>query len=104
MSADIIDGKAFAEGLRGRVAKAAGAFEAAAGRKAGLAVVLVGEDPASQIYVGSKHKATIAAGMESFEHRLPDSTREEELLALVDRLNRDDTVDGILVQLPLPKQ
>ncbi|MGE5721686.1 MAG: tetrahydrofolate dehydrogenase/cyclohydrolase catalytic domain-containing protein, partial [Sphingomonadales bacterium] len=97
MAADIIDGKAFAETLRGRVAEAAKAFEAKAGRKAGLAVVLVGEDPASQIYVGSKHKATLAAGMESFEHRLPESTGQDELLALVEKLNRDETVDGILV-------
>jgi methylenetetrahydrofolate dehydrogenase (NADP+)/methenyltetrahydrofolate cyclohydrolase len=104
MAADIIDGKAFAERLRGRVAEAAAGFTRSAGRKAGLAVVLVGEDPASQIYVSSKQKATIAAGMESFEHKLPATTGQEELLALVDRLNRDEAVDGILVQLPLPDQ
>lgn len=103
MSAAIIDGKAFAEGLRGRVAQQAAAFEAATGRKAGLAVVLVGEDPASQVYVRSKGKATVAAGMASFEHRLPADAAQEELLALVDRLNADSAVDGILVQLPLPK-
>ncbi len=103
MSAAIIDGKAFAEGLRGRVAQQAAAFEAATGRKAGLAVVLVGEDPASQVYVRSKGKATVAAGMASFEHRLPADAAQEELLALVDRLNADPAVDGILVQLPLPR-
>ena len=102
MSAEIIDGKAFAEGLRTRVAAAVPAFAEATGRKPGLAVVLVGEDPASQVYVGSKGKATVAAGLESFEHRLADTTSEAELLALVTRLNADERVDGILVQLPLP--
>jgi methylenetetrahydrofolate dehydrogenase (NADP+) / methenyltetrahydrofolate cyclohydrolase len=104
MSADIIDGKAFAGDLRARVAEKVAAFRAAAGRAPGLAVVLVGEDPASQVYVRSKHKATIEAGMESFEHRLPDTTTQDELLAVVRRLNTDDSVDGILVQLPLPPQ
>lgn len=103
MSAAIIDGKAFAEGLRGRVAEQAAAFAAANGRKAGLAVVLVGEDPASQVYVASKGKQTVAAGMASFEHKLPADTTQEALLDLVDRLNADGSVDGILVQLPLPK-
>lgn len=103
MSGAIIDGKAFAEGLRGRVAEQAAAFEATVGRKAGLAVVLVGEDPASQVYVASKGKQTVAAGMASFEHKLPADTSQEDLLALVDRLNADASVDGILVQLPLPK-
>lgn len=103
MSADIIDGKAFAETLRGRVAEAVSAFVEKAGRKPGLAVVLVGEDPASQVYVRSKGKATIGAGMESFEHKLPDSTGQDELIALVESLNADERVDGILVQLPLPK-
>ncbi|HEX8192795.1 MAG TPA: bifunctional methylenetetrahydrofolate dehydrogenase/methenyltetrahydrofolate cyclohydrolase FolD [Allosphingosinicella sp.] len=102
MAAERIDGKAFAEGLRGRVAAAAADFSARAGRKAGLAVVLVGDDPASQVYVRSKNKATIEAGMESFEHRLPAETSEAELLALVAALNGDPAVDGILVQLPLP--
>ena len=101
--AAIIDGKAFAEGLRARVAEQAAAFEAASGRKAGLAVVLVGEDPASQVYVRSKGKQTVAAGMASFEHKLPADATQEELHALVDRLNADPAVDGILVQLPLPK-
>ena len=103
MPAEIIDGKAFAAALRARVGEAARAFEAAAGRKAGLAVVLVGDDPASQVYVASKGKATVAAGMTSFEHRLPADTPQSELEALVARLNADPTVDGILVQLPLPK-
>lgn len=102
MTATIIDGKAFAEGLRGRVAELAASFEAAAGRKAGLAVVLVGEDPASQVYVRNKGKQTIACGMESFEHKLPAQTSQAELIALVERLNADPAVDGILVQLPLP--
>ena len=102
MTAERIDGKAFAAALRERVGEQAAKFSAAAGRKAGLAVVLVGEDPASQVYVGSKHKATVAAGMESFEHRLPADTSEADLLALVEQLNGDDAVDGILVQLPLP--
>ncbi len=102
MVAQIIDGKAFAARLRERVGEQAAKFEGLAGRKAGLAVVLVGEDPASQVYVRSKHKATVAANMESFEHRLPAETTEADLLALVDQLNADQTVDGILVQLPLP--
>ena len=102
MTAERIDGKAFAALLRERVGALAGQFEQKAGRKAGLAVVLVGEDPASQVYVRSKHKATVAAGMESFEHRLPVDTSEADLLALVEQLNADDAVDGILVQLPLP--
>ena len=102
MTARIIDGKAFAAGLREQVGELASAFAERADRKAGLAVVLVGDDPASQVYVRSKGKATIAANMESFEHRLPEDTSQEDLLTLVDRLNRDDAVDGILVQLPLP--
>ncbi|MBL0923843.1 MAG: bifunctional methylenetetrahydrofolate dehydrogenase/methenyltetrahydrofolate cyclohydrolase FolD [Sphingomonadaceae bacterium] len=103
MSSDkIIDGKAFAAGLRQRVASAVPAFVKAAGRKPGLAVVLVGDDPASQVYVGSKKKATVEAGMESFEYRLPDSVSQGELITLVEQLNADDGVDGILVQLPLP--
>ncbi|WP_427969131.1 bifunctional methylenetetrahydrofolate dehydrogenase/methenyltetrahydrofolate cyclohydrolase FolD [Altererythrobacter sp.] len=102
MTATRIDGKAFAAQLRDRVGKDAAEFETRAGRKAGLAVVLVGEDPASQVYVGSKGKATVAAGMASFEHKLPADASAEDLLALVDRLNSDPSVDGILVQLPLP--
>jgi len=102
MTAEVIDGKAFAAQLRERVGVQAVKFEEQAGRKAGLAVVLVGEDPASQVYVRSKHKATVAANMESFEHRLPADTSDADLLALVERLNNDAAVDGILVQLPLP--
>jgi methylenetetrahydrofolate dehydrogenase (NADP+)/methenyltetrahydrofolate cyclohydrolase len=104
LTAAIIDGKAFAEGLRARVAVAVPAFASATGRAPGLAVVLVGEDPASRVYVRSKGKATLAAGMASFEHLLPDDTPERDLLDLVDTLNRDERVDGILVQLPLPAQ
>lgn len=100
--ANVISGTAFAEGLRGRVAALAASFEANAGRKAGLAVVLLGEDAASQVYVGSKVKQTVACGMASFEHRLPAETSEADLLALVAALNADPAVDGILVQLPLP--
>jgi len=103
MTATIIDGKAFAAGLRARVGEGAARIFAEAGRKPGLAVVLVGDDPASSVYVRSKGKATVAAGMESFEHRLPESTGEAELLALVAQLNADPAVDGILVQLPLPR-
>ena len=102
MSANIIDGKAFALGLRERIAAQVADFVAAAGRKPGLAVVLVGEDPASAVYVRSKGKATVAAGMASFEHRLPADVAQDDLLALVDTLNADPAVDGILVQLPLP--
>ena len=102
MAAERIDGKAFAARLRERVGEQAVAFEAASGRKAGLAVVLVGDDPASQVYVGSKGKATLAANMNSFEHRLAEDTSQEDLLAMVDQLNADEAVDGILVQLPLP--
>ena len=97
-AAKIIDGKAFAQGLRARVATLAAAFEAQAGRKAGLAVVLVGEDPASQVYVKAKGKQTVECGMASFEHRLPADTDEATLLATVERLNADPAVDGILVQ------
>jgi methylenetetrahydrofolate dehydrogenase (NADP+)/methenyltetrahydrofolate cyclohydrolase len=99
--AALIDGKAFAEGLRVRVGAAAAAFAHQAGRRPGLAVVLVGEDAASQVYVGAKGKACEAAGIASFEHRLPADTSEAALLSLVERLNQDEAVDGILVQLPL---
>ncbi|MCZ8371052.1 MAG: bifunctional methylenetetrahydrofolate dehydrogenase/methenyltetrahydrofolate cyclohydrolase FolD [Porphyrobacter sp.] len=98
-----IDGKAFAEALRARIGAAAAAFLQAAARKPGLAVVLVGEDAASQVYVGAKAKACEEAGIASFEHRLPATTSAAELLTLVERLNRDPEVDGILVQLPLPQ-
>ena len=102
MTAEIIDGKAFAAALRERIAAAVPAFTEAAGRVPGLAVVLVGEDPASEVYVRSKGKATIAAGMKSFEHKLPATVPLDELIALVKQLNADPEVDGILVQLPLP--
>ena len=102
MAAMILDGKALSESLRAQLALRVAALKAAGRRAPGLAVVLVGDDPASQVYVGAKHKQTIACGMLSFEHRLPADTGEAELLALVARLNADDTVDGILVQLPLP--
>lgn len=101
-AANIIDGKAFAAGLRARVARLVPAFVAETGRAPGLAVVLVGEDPASQVYVGSKKKATVESGMASFEYRLPVDSLQSDLIALVERLNADDAVDGILVQLPLP--
>jgi methylenetetrahydrofolate dehydrogenase (NADP+)/methenyltetrahydrofolate cyclohydrolase len=103
VAASVIDGKAAAADIRARVAARVPAFTAAAGRRPGLAVVLVGEDPASQVYVRSKGKATREAGMESFEHRLSADTSQDDLLALVARLNADDAVDGILVQLPLPR-
>jgi len=102
MTAKLIDGKAFAAGLRGRVAEAARRFASSHGRAPGLAVVLVGEDPASAVYVRSKGKATREAGMESVSHNLSADISEAELLALVDQLNRDLAIDGILVQLPLP--
>ena len=102
MAAEIIDGKAFAAALRAQVAQAVPAFAAAAGRSPGLAVVLVGEDPASQVYVRSKIKATREAGLESFEQMLPASASQADLIETVERLNADDRVDGILVQLPLP--
>jgi methylenetetrahydrofolate dehydrogenase (NADP+)/methenyltetrahydrofolate cyclohydrolase len=103
MTARIIDGKAAAADLRRRVADVATAFREKTGRTPGLAVVLVGEHPPSAAYVRSKVKATVEAGLESFEHRIPAETLQEELLALVDRLNANPDVDGILVQLPLPK-
>ncbi len=103
MTARVIDGKAFAARLRDRIAGYAHAFEAQAGRKAGLAVVLVGEDPASEVYVRSKARATVEAGMESFEFKLPAEAPEEELLDRVRALNADPAVDGILVQLPVPE-
>ena len=102
MSARLIDGKAFAAGLRERVAARAAEFAAETGRVPGLAVVLVGEHPPSAAYVRSKAKATREAGMDSFEHRLPQTTSQSQLIALVDQLNADALVDGILVQLPLP--
>ncbi|MEO5808857.1 MAG: bifunctional methylenetetrahydrofolate dehydrogenase/methenyltetrahydrofolate cyclohydrolase FolD [Sphingomicrobium sp.] len=104
MTARIIDGKAAAAALRGEVASEVARFRQASGRAPGLAVVLVGEDPASAVYVRAKRKATIEAGMESFEQKLPADTSQGDLIALIDRLNADPAVDGILVQLPLPPQ
>ena len=101
---EIIDGKAFAAELRARVAAAVGSLESSHGLIPGLAVVLVGEDPASEVYVRNKGKQTVEVGMASFEHRLSDQTTEGELLVLIDQLNSDPTVHGILVQLPLPAQ
>jgi methylenetetrahydrofolate dehydrogenase (NADP+) / methenyltetrahydrofolate cyclohydrolase len=103
MPAHIIDGKAQAARLRATIASDVAKL-AGCGIKPGLAVVLVGNDPASQVYVRSKAKQTLEAGMASFEHRLPLDTTEAELLTLVAALNHDDAVDGILVQLPLPPQ
>ena len=99
-----IDGKARADRLVADVAAAAAKLKAQAGIAPGLCAVLVGEDPASQVYVRSKGKQTVACGMASFEHKLPGDTTQATLLALVDRLNADPMVDGILVQLPLPGQ
>lgn len=101
---NIIDGKAFAEGLRVKVGKQVAALQAKHNFTPGLAVVLVGENPASQVYVRNKAKQTAESGMRSFEHKLPETTSEADLLALVDKLNKDPAVHGILVQLPLPKQ
>src|SRR4051794_17824534 len=103
MPATIIDGKAYAEGLRARIAGAIGGLSGQ-GVTPGLAVVIVGEDPASQLYVKNKARQTVEVGMRSFEHVLPASTSQADLLALVGQLNADPAVDGILVQLPLPKQ
>lgn len=102
--ARLIDGKAYAAALRARVARAAAALEAEHGVKPGLAVVIVGEDPASQIYVRNKGEQTLAAGMRSDTHRLPAETGQAELLELIGRLNMDPEIHGILVQLPLPQQ
>jgi methylenetetrahydrofolate dehydrogenase (NADP+)/methenyltetrahydrofolate cyclohydrolase len=103
MSATIIDGKAFAAKVRGQVAEHVARLKADHGVTPGLAVVLVGEDPASQVYVRSKGKQTVEVGMNSYEHKLSPDTPEAELLALIDQLNNDPAVHGILVQLPLPK-
>jgi len=102
MTAQILDGKAFAAGLRVRIASHVQDL-AARGITPGLAVVLVGEDPASQVYVRSKGRMTREVGMASFEHRLPADTDQATLMALIDSLNADPAVNGILVQLPLPK-
>jgi methylenetetrahydrofolate dehydrogenase (NADP+)/methenyltetrahydrofolate cyclohydrolase len=104
VTATIIDGKAIAAALRGKVAAEAKRLTTEHGLTPGLAVVLAGNNPASESYVGSKAKATKEAGMKSFDHRLPETVGEAELLALVKQLNADPAVHGILVQLPLPNQ
>lgn len=103
MSARVVDGRARAAALRAEVADGAARFAGLAGRAPGLAVVLVGDDPASAVYVRSKGKATRAAGMHGVEHLLPVDTAQVDLIALIDVLNADPAIDGILVQLPLPK-
>ncbi len=103
METKLIDGKAIAKAVRTDVAKEVKAICEQGGCKPKLAVVLVGEDPASQTYVKSKEKACVQVGMESESYRLPESTTEEELLSLIHRLNVDESVNGILVQLPLPR-
>ena len=100
--ATIIDGKAFSANLRDGIARQVAALKQAHSITPGLAVVIVGEDPASQVYVRSKGKQTVEAGMNSYEHKLDASTGQEDLLALIDQLNNDPDVHGILVQLPLP--
>jgi methylenetetrahydrofolate dehydrogenase (NADP+)/methenyltetrahydrofolate cyclohydrolase len=102
MTATVIDGKAFAAKVRGLVQAEVAKLRETHGITPGLAVVLVGEDPASQVYVRNKHASTIEVGMASFEHRLPVETSQADLLALIHALNTDPTVHGILVQLPLP--
>jgi methylenetetrahydrofolate dehydrogenase (NADP+) / methenyltetrahydrofolate cyclohydrolase len=102
-TAQLLDGKAVAAKVRAQVAERARAFAQVHGRRPGLAVVQVGADPASSVYVRNKRKSSLEAGIESFAHDLPASTPEAEILKLVEALNRDDRVDGILVQLPLPK-
>lgn len=104
MSATILDGKKLAESVRANVAAGVANFVKAHGRPPGLEVVLVGEDPASQVYTRNKEKAAAEVGIRGKLHTLPATTTEAELLAMLDRLNNDDTVDGILVQLPLPSQ
>jgi methylenetetrahydrofolate dehydrogenase (NADP+) / methenyltetrahydrofolate cyclohydrolase len=104
MTAHIIDGKAIATALRAKVAAEVARLSQSHGLLPGLATVLVGESPASQVYIGNKSKLTAGAGMRSFDHRLPASTSEANLLSLIESLNRDPAVHGILVQLPLPSQ
>ncbi|HYD05861.1 MAG TPA: bifunctional methylenetetrahydrofolate dehydrogenase/methenyltetrahydrofolate cyclohydrolase FolD [Reyranella sp.] len=101
--AKLIDGKAFAAGLRARVGKGVAELAASTRIKPGLATILVGDDPASQVYVRSKGRVAAELGMASFDHRLPGTTSEAELLQLIGRLNKDPAVHGILVQLPLPR-
>ncbi len=102
MTAKTIDGKAYADGLGGRISDAIPSFQDQTGRRPGLAVVLVGTDPASEVYVSSKGKMARKLGMESFEHVLPETATQQQILDLIAQLNADEAVDGILVQLPLP--
>lgn len=102
MTAKRIDGKALAAGLRGQIADHVARLKSDHGITPGLAVVLVGEDPASQVYVRSKGKQTVEVGMNSFEHKLPEDVSEETLYALIDQLNADPSVHGILCQFPVP--
>lgn len=102
MTAKVIDGKAFAAEVRGQISEHVARLKDENGITPGLAVVLVGEDPASEVYVAAKHKQTVEVGMASFEHKLPADVSEEELFALIDKLNADPTVHGILCQFPVP--
>ena len=102
MTAKVIDGKAFAADVRGQISEHVARLKDENGITPGLGVVLVGEDPASEVYVAAKHKQTVEVGMASFEHKLPADVSEEELFALIDKLNADPTVHGILCQFPVP--
>jgi methylenetetrahydrofolate dehydrogenase (NADP+)/methenyltetrahydrofolate cyclohydrolase len=102
MAATVIDGKAFAANVRGQVEEHVTRLKTDNGITPGLAVVLVGADPASEVYVAAKHKQTVEVGMNSFEHRLPGDVSEEVLFGLIDKLNADDSVHGILCQFPVP--
>ena len=104
MAAQLIDGKALAQAVRDKIAQDAAALKARTGVTPGLAAILVGDDPASHLYVKNKEKACEAAGIYVSDHKLPVSTTQEELLALIDKVNHDPRIHGILVQLPLPKQ
>src|SRR5437879_3335213 len=104
MPAHIIDGKALSQAVRDQIAKDASALLAQSGIKPGLAAILVGDDPASHLYVKNKQKACEAVGIYVADHKLPASTSQDELLALIDKVNRDPRIHGILVQLPLPEQ
>lgn len=104
MAAQLIDGKALSQAVRDKIAQEASALLARSGIKPGLAAILVGDDPASHLYVKNKHKACEAVGIHVADHKLPASTTQAELLALIDKVNRDPLIHGILVQLPLPKQ
>ena len=104
VAAQLIDGKALSQGVRDKIAQEAASLFARSGIKPGLAAILVGDDPASHLYVKNKEKACEAVGIYVADHKLPTSTTQEELLTLIDKVNRDPQIHGILVQLPLPKQ